>query len=76
MKLQDWYAGLAERKARWLGGYPRITPGWVETFLHDWAFSSAKAERELGYARTPLADGIRATHEWFRRRTAPSGGGR
>lgn len=65
------YAGLEKRKAEWLGVYPKVTPGWVETFLVDWAFSSAKAERELGYRITPLREGIRRTLEWMRReRTA------
>jgi nucleoside-diphosphate-sugar epimerase len=67
------YACIEERKARWLGVYPRITPGWVATFLHDWAFSSAKAERELGYAITPLEDGMRLTHEWLLDRRARRG---
>jgi nucleoside-diphosphate-sugar epimerase len=70
------YAGLEERKARWLGLYPRITPGWVETFLHHWAFSSAKAERELGYTRTALADGVRTTHEWLQGGAGRPGDGR
>jgi len=61
------YAGLEQRKAEWFGLYPQITPGWVETFLHDWAYSSAKAERELGYRITPLREGVRRTLDWIRR---------
>ncbi|MBK9375724.1 MAG: NAD-dependent epimerase/dehydratase family protein [Holophagales bacterium] len=60
------YAGLEERKAEWLGVYPKVTPGWVETFLADWAFTSAKAERELGYRITPLREGLRRTLDWLR----------
>lgn len=59
------YAGLEKRKAEWLGVYPKVTPGWVETFLADWAFTSAKAERELGYRVTPLREGLRRTLEWL-----------
>ena len=59
------YAHLEQRRAQWFGAYPRITPGWVETFLRDWAYSCAKAERELGYTRTPLREGIRRTYEWL-----------
>lgn len=59
------YAGLEKRKAEWLGVYPKVTPGWVETFLADWAFTSAKAEKELGYRITPLRDGIRRTMDWL-----------
>jgi nucleoside-diphosphate-sugar epimerase len=59
------YAGLERLKAEWLGLYPRITPGWVETFLEDWAYSCAKAERELGYRITPLREGVRRTLDWL-----------
>ncbi|MBI4429192.1 MAG: SDR family oxidoreductase [Ignavibacteriales bacterium] len=51
-------------KAKVFGLYPQITPGWVETFLQDWAYSCAKAERELGYKITPLREGIKMTYEW------------
>lgn len=64
------YAAVQERKARWLGAYPRITPGWVETFLQDWAYCSGKAERELGYRITPLREGVRRTLDWLHARRA------
>ena len=68
--LPPWAAlvfGRFEKlKAGWFGIHPQITPGWVETFLADWAYSCAKAERELGYAITPLREGIRATCQWLR----------
>lgn len=51
--------------AEHFGIYPQITPGWVETFLQDWAYSCAKAERELGYTFTPLKEGIRLTYHWL-----------
>ena len=59
------YARAERAKAEWFGWYPQITPGWVETFLQDWAYSCAKAERELGYRITPLKEGIRRTYEWI-----------
>jgi nucleoside-diphosphate-sugar epimerase len=59
------YAGLEKRKGEWLGIHPRITPGWVETFLEDWAYTSARAERELGYRITPLREGIGRTLDWL-----------
>ena len=61
------YAALEQKKAEWLGLQPQITPGWVETFLRDWAYSSAKAERELGYRITSLREGLRCTLEWLGR---------
>ena len=72
ISLPSWaalgFARFERLKAKWLGIYPQITPGWVETFLADWAYSCAKAERELGYTITPLRDGIRSTCEWLRTR--------
>jgi len=59
------YGAIEQKKAEWLGIYPQITPGWVETFLQDWAYTCAKAERELGYRYTPLKEGIRRTYEWL-----------
>jgi nucleoside-diphosphate-sugar epimerase len=67
------YSRLEGATARWFGHYPLITPGWVETFVLDWAYSSAKAERELGYTVTPLKEGIFMTCEWLHRRRAVEG---
>jgi nucleoside-diphosphate-sugar epimerase len=59
------YGGIQKFAAEMFGIYPQITTGWVETFLQDWAYSCAKAERELGYKFTPLKEGIRLTYEWI-----------
>jgi nucleoside-diphosphate-sugar epimerase len=59
------FGRIEQKKAEWFGIYPQITPGWVETFLQDWAYSCSKAERELGYQITPLKEGIRRTYEWI-----------
>jgi farnesol dehydrogenase len=70
ISLPPWvalaFARFEKLKAGWFGIYPQISPGWVETFLADWAYSCAKAERELGYTITPLKEGIRDTCEWLR----------
>lgn len=60
-------AWCQQRRAERRGIYPRITPGWVRTFSVDWAFSTAKAQRELGYRPTPLDEGLRRTYEWLLR---------
>lgn len=52
---------LEVARARLLGHVPQLTPGVVEIFKHDWVYSSAKAERELGYRVRPLEDGLRKT---------------
>jgi nucleoside-diphosphate-sugar epimerase len=61
------FAWLLKKRAEWFGVYPQISPGWVRMFLADWAFSTEKAQRELGYRPTPLADGLRRTYEWLQR---------
>jgi farnesol dehydrogenase len=68
-----------ELAARLTGLPPRMTRGAVATFRHEWAFSSALAERELGYRITPLREGLRRTLETLRAGSiggaAPGGGG-
>ena len=59
------YAREEQLKAEWFGLYPQITPGWVSTFLQDWVYSCAKAEKELGYTITPFREGVRTTYEWL-----------
>jgi farnesol dehydrogenase len=60
-------AWILERRAKWLGIHPAITPGWVRTFSVDWVYSTAKAEQELGYRPTPLIEGLRITYQWLQR---------
>ncbi|MGQ9573997.1 MAG: NAD-dependent epimerase/dehydratase family protein [Thermoguttaceae bacterium] len=61
------FAWVQQWQASWFGFYPRITPGWVRLFLADAAYSSEKAQRELGYRPTPLAEGLRITFQWLQR---------
>lgn len=56
--------------AQLTGVYPRITPGWVNTFLVDWKFSCEKAKNELGYEPIPLEQGLRNTIAWLDRLAA------
>lgn len=48
----------------------RQTDGWnvqsVEILKHQWAFSSEKAERELGYKSRPLEEGLRELLVWLK----------
>ena len=48
------------------GHPPLLTHEVVGVFREHWAYSSAKAERELGYRPTPLDEGLRRTIEWLR----------
>jgi NAD+-dependent farnesol dehydrogenase len=49
---------------------PQMTQGDVGVFREHWAYSSAKAERELGYRSRPLREGLRATIDWLRTKGA------
>lgn len=63
-------AGIFSRlellRAILFSGYPLITPGWVATLFTDAAYSSEKAQHELGYVITPFATAMRATIDWLR----------
>jgi farnesol dehydrogenase len=48
------------------GHTPQLTHEVVNVFREHWAYSSARAERELGYRRTPLEEGLRRTVAWLR----------
>lgn len=61
-------AGLAGAAARLTGSRPLLTPAWVRRFLYDWKVSSARAESELGYRITPLADALEKTVRGLRAR--------
>ena len=51
--------------AKIFGIYPRITPGWVRTFIVDWAYSCDKAKKELGYSPISLQEGLKRTCRWI-----------
>ena len=68
--LPFWLMGLAGKalrlQAHLTGIEPPLTDEVVEIYRHDWAYSSRRAEAELGYRITPLADGLQRTIEWIR----------
>jgi len=59
------YAAGEESLGRWFRHQPLITPGWVRTFLCNWACSCSKAEREIGYRFTPLREALKETISWL-----------
>lgn len=52
--------------AHTLKKHPLITPKWIRIFSMDWAFSSEKAQKELGYNITPFRQGVKKTIDWLR----------
>lgn len=61
------FAWAQKKRAEWFGIYPQITPDWVRLFTADWAQSSEKARRELGYKPLSLAEGLQRTWQWLER---------
>lgn len=60
-------AGAAQKAWAGLrGSTPQLTPDLVEVYKHDWAFSSARAEQELGYRWRPFAEGLASTLAWLK----------
>ena len=79
-KIPFAVAALVGRLQRWramlLGIEPDVTDEVVKIYRHEWAYSSARAERELGYVVTPFEQGIARTVDWLRRtgKLEPAGG--
>lgn len=53
------WAGIGGRK-------PKVTRGAASMFKREWAFSSRRAERALGWKARPLAEGVAATVAWMK----------
>jgi farnesol dehydrogenase len=70
MRMPDGLAkmagGLQKAWAGLRGTTPQLTPDLVEVYRHDWAFSSAHAEADLGYRPRSLQDGMAATVAWLK----------
>jgi farnesol dehydrogenase len=60
------FAWTEEKRAEWFGRAPLVTPSWVRRYGYDWANSSLKAERELGYGARRLGDGLALTIAWLK----------
>jgi len=68
-RIPFWIAKMSARCdeliARTSGKTPKHTPSIIEIYKHDWAFSSEKAEQELGYTHIPLKEGLERTLDWI-----------
>ena len=58
-KVQRWRAEL-------FGTQPELTDEVVGIYRQEWAYSSAKAQRELGYKITPFDEAVALTVQWLR----------
>jgi dihydroflavonol-4-reductase len=59
-------AWLAEQGARITGKEPFLTLDSLRMAAHHMYYTSAKAERELGYSARPAAEALADAIEWFR----------
>lgn len=68
-RVPAWPTKIRGMWNRWnakiLGWEPDITDDIVEIFAHDWAYSSERAIRELGYVITPIREGMKKMFQWL-----------
>jgi farnesol dehydrogenase len=68
--VADLMGAAEELRVTLFGGTPLLTRGAVEIFRHDWSLDSSEAVRELGYALTPLPEGVKRTLSSIRQAAA------
>jgi len=69
-KIPFWAATVIGKIQRWraelLGIEPELTDEVVGIYKHEWAYTSDKAQRELGYRVTPFGEAVAQTVSWLR----------
>ncbi len=68
VKLPASMALAMAQAGRWLPGSPVPNPSEVRAASLHWAFSSAKAKRQLGWRTSPHEDCLEETITWYRER--------
>jgi dihydroflavonol-4-reductase len=68
VKLPASLALAMAQAGQWLPGGPVPSPAEVRAASLHWAFSSAKAKRELGWRTSPHEDCLEETIAWYRER--------
>jgi dihydroflavonol-4-reductase len=70
IRLPRWslypVAMAAEARARTAGREPFVTVDGIRMSKHRMFYSSAKAERDLGYRSKPYGSGLESAIAWFR----------
>ncbi|MDQ7006076.1 MAG: NAD-dependent epimerase/dehydratase family protein [Acidobacteriota bacterium] len=66
--VAGWLGRILCWQAGWTGIEPPLSPGEVEIYRHEWAYSSERARRELGYTITPAAEGLARMMRWLEER--------
>ena len=69
-KIPFWAATMIGKLQRWraelLNWEPELTDAVVGIYRHEWAYTSEKAQRELGYRVTPFDEAVERTVAWLR----------
>ncbi len=65
MGLALAFAKLQKAKANIFKTPPMITDEWVKKYYQNWACTSEKARREIGYEITPADQAFRETIQWI-----------
>lgn len=60
-------AWVFEAYSIWQKRSPWFNPALIDISRHDWAYSSAAAERDLGYSHRRLEPGLEDTVAWMKR---------
>ncbi len=72
VKIPLWmlksFAGIQMQLAVLLNKMPLLPPKWVNKYLYNWAVSSEKARKELGYNPISLEEGFKKTIEWLNKK--------
>ena len=64
--VTDATGALEELRWRLFGAQPLLSRGKACAARHDWAYSSARARRELGYEWLPWKDVLARTVAWMK----------
>ncbi|MDH3627972.1 MAG: NAD-dependent epimerase/dehydratase family protein [Acidobacteriota bacterium] len=64
--IAGWVGRVQRWRAMMTGSEPELTDEVVRIYRREWAYSSALAERELGYRVTPFAEAMSRTVEWLK----------
>ena len=68
--VATWIGRFQRWGAELFGLEPELTDEVVGVYRHEWAYSSARAERELGYSITPFDQAVAQTTAWLREQGA------
>lgn len=64
--VAEWLGSWMEKRAQRTGAAPDLTRGVAAVYRQHWSYDSSRAEKSLGYRRTPFVEALSATVQWAR----------